>query len=257
MKKGGPAAAATPPPAPTAAAAAAAAASAAREAAAAERAAALARVEHADLVSYGLIPEFVGRFPVLCALGELSASDLARVLTEPKSALARQYEVLLAAAGARLAITPCAVGAIASAARDKGTGARGLRSIMERALQDAMFHAPDVSRGRGLDGSRGARGAGGAGAGAGGAGVGAGAGAAPPSPPSSSPPPPPPPFFCGVLLDGEAITTGKGARVFEDEAAFAAALAASDGGAGGAGARVMGGGAGGEGGEEEPDAAQG
>ena len=118
----------------------------ARNAAAAERAKALAGVEHGDLVSYGLIPEFVGRFPVVCALRDLSVSDLASVLTGPKSSLSKQYSVLLAASGAELRITEGAVEAVAARAAAAGTGARGLRSVMERLLQKAMFDAPDASR---------------------------------------------------------------------------------------------------------------
>ena len=118
----------------------------ARNAAAAERARALAGVEHGDLVSYGLIPEFVGRFPVVCALRDLSTADLARVLTSPKSSLSKQYGVLLAASGAELRITKGAVEAVAARAAAAGTGARGLRSVMERLLQKAMFQAPDATR---------------------------------------------------------------------------------------------------------------
>jgi len=122
------------------------------DAAAAERAAALAGVEHSDLVSYGLIPEFVGRFPVVAALRELGAADLAHVLTVPQSCLKAQYTVLLAAAGARLALAPSAVAAIAAQAADRGTGARGLRATMERVLRDAMFAAPDAVKGGGFAG---------------------------------------------------------------------------------------------------------
>ena len=118
----------------------------ARNAAAAERARALAGVEHGDLVSYGLIPEFVGRFPVISALRDLSAADLARVLTAPTSSLSKQYGVLLAASGAELRVTKGAVDAVAARAAAAGTGARGLRSVMERLLQKAMFEAPDATR---------------------------------------------------------------------------------------------------------------
>ena len=125
---------------------------AADAAARSERAAALAAVEHADLVAYGLIPEFVGRFPVVAALQELTAADLERVLTEPSSCLAAQYSVLLAAGGARLALSRSAVAAVATDAAARGTGARGLRASLERVLQPAMFDAPDVSRAGGFAG---------------------------------------------------------------------------------------------------------
>jgi ATP-dependent Clp protease ATP-binding subunit ClpX len=134
------------PPVPTPSSIAARASEKARTLAAAERARALAGVEHGDLVSYGLIPEFVGRFPVVCALRDLSAADLAQVLTAPKSSLSKQYSVLLAASGAELRVTPGAVAAVAARAAASGTGARGLRSVMERLLQRAMFEAPDATR---------------------------------------------------------------------------------------------------------------
>ena len=125
---------------------------AADAAARSERAAAVAAVEHADLVAYGLIPEFVGRFPVVAALQELTAGDLERVLTEPSSCLAAQYSVLLAAGGARLALSRSAVAAVATDAAARGTGARGLRASLERVLQPAMFDAPDVARTGGFAG---------------------------------------------------------------------------------------------------------
>jgi ATP-dependent Clp protease ATP-binding subunit ClpX len=95
-----------------------------------------------DLVSYGLIPEFVGRMPVQVALHSLSAADLVRVLTEPRHALVKQYSALLGLSGVTLTATPEALSAIAQEAVRRGTGARGLRSIMERLLLHAMFEAP-------------------------------------------------------------------------------------------------------------------
>eukprot|EP00887_Chlorella_sp_A99_P003992 scaffold11.g3992.t1 len=91
--------------------------------------AALKSVEQADLVAYGLIPEFIGRLPI--------------VLTEPKHALLKQYASVFAKNRVRLHVTPGGVRAVAREARVKGVGARGLRSIMERILLDAMFHASD------------------------------------------------------------------------------------------------------------------
>uniref|UniRef100_A0A1D2A156 ATP-dependent Clp protease ATP-binding subunit ClpX n=1 Tax=Auxenochlorella protothecoides TaxID=3075 RepID=A0A1D2A156_AUXPR len=106
-------------------------------------AAALAAVEQRDLIHYGLIPEFVGRFPVVSALQALTEAELARVLTEPRSALVRQYDRMLAASGAGFAVTPAGIAALAREAAGRGVGARGLRSIMERLLLEAMFDAPE------------------------------------------------------------------------------------------------------------------
>jgi ATP-dependent Clp protease ATP-binding subunit ClpX len=103
----------------------------------------LAHVEAADLVRYGLIPEFVGRFPVLCVLRALTAADMARILTEPRNALVKQYGELFALHGAALRLSPCALGAIAEEAVRRATGARGLRGILERLLTDAMYDVPD------------------------------------------------------------------------------------------------------------------
>ncbi|KAL0054301.1 hypothetical protein WJX82_006797 [Trebouxia sp. C0006] len=103
----------------------------------------LQQVEQTDLMSYGLIPEFVGRFPIITALHELSTDQLCEVLVTPKNALSRQYSKQFEMSQARLSITQKALQAIAVIAKDKGTGARGLRSIMERLLVDAMFDAPE------------------------------------------------------------------------------------------------------------------
>ena len=112
--------------------------------AAAESEVALSRLESADLVRYGLIPEFVGRFPVTCALQALTADDMVRILTEPRNALAKQYATLFALNGAQLRLLPCALRAIALEAVRRGTGARGLRAILERLLTDAMYEVPDA-----------------------------------------------------------------------------------------------------------------
>lgn len=105
----------------------------------------LQRVEHQDLVNYGLIPEFVGRLPVICSLQELSEDELVRVLTEPRNALCRQYKALLAMSGADFLCSPGALRSIACQAQAKGTGTRALRSILEGLLLDTMFHVPDMA----------------------------------------------------------------------------------------------------------------
>jgi len=113
--------------------------------AAANAGALLSRLEAQDLVRYGLIPEFVGRFPVTCVLHALSAEDMVRVLREPKNALSKQYSTTFGMHDTRLLLQPCGVQAIAAEAVRRGTGARGLRAIMERLLTDAMFEVPDAS----------------------------------------------------------------------------------------------------------------
>lgn len=95
-----------------------------------------------DLVNYGLIPEFVGRLPILTALNKLSQSELVKVLTEPKDALVKQYQKLIAMDGAKLEFRKSALNAIASLAISRNTGARGLRSIMEDTMRDIMFELP-------------------------------------------------------------------------------------------------------------------
>ena len=96
-----------------------------------------------DLHKYGMIPEFVGRIPVITSLKELSKEDLVRVLTEPKNALVKQYKAMFAYENAELIFEDEALEAMASQAIDHQTGARGLRSICERALQDVMYELPD------------------------------------------------------------------------------------------------------------------
>jgi ATP-dependent Clp protease ATP-binding subunit ClpX len=102
-------------------------------------------VEPEDLIKYGLIPEFVGRLPVVATLDELDEAALMQILTEPKNALVKQYEKLLGMEGAQLEIRPQALHAIAKKAIKRKTGARGLRSIMENALLDVMFDLPSQS----------------------------------------------------------------------------------------------------------------
>jgi ATP-dependent Clp protease ATP-binding subunit ClpX len=116
---------------------------AADAAAAAAAAGALRRVEQADLVTFGLIPEFVGRFPVVCALEALTEGELTAVLREPRSALLKQYAVSFERSGARFAATDAGARAVARAAAARGVGARGLRSLLEALLLDAMYRAPE------------------------------------------------------------------------------------------------------------------
>jgi ATP-dependent Clp protease ATP-binding subunit ClpX len=102
-------------------------------------------VEPEDLIKFGLIPELVGRMPVVATLGELSEETLVQILTEPKNALVKQYSKLLSMEGVELDIRPGALKAIAKKALARKTGARGLRSILELALIDTMFDLPNVS----------------------------------------------------------------------------------------------------------------
>src|SRR3954463_9230194 len=102
-------------------------------------------VEPEDLIKFGLIPELVGRMPVVATLAELSEEALVQILTEPKNALAKQYAKLLAMEGVALEIRPNALRAIARKALARKTGARGLRSILEQSLIDTMFELPNTS----------------------------------------------------------------------------------------------------------------
>lgn len=96
-----------------------------------------------DLHKYGMIPEFVGRIPVVTSLKELSEEDLVRVLTEPKNALVKQYKAMFTFENSELIFEDDALRAMAQQAIEHQTGARGLRSICERALQDVMFDLPE------------------------------------------------------------------------------------------------------------------
>jgi ATP-dependent Clp protease ATP-binding subunit ClpX len=95
-----------------------------------------------DLIKYGLIPEFVGRIPVVATLDELSESALMRILTEPKNALVKQYQKLLSFDNVKLRFTDKANAAIAKEAINRKTGARGLRAILEEAMLDIMYEIP-------------------------------------------------------------------------------------------------------------------
>jgi ATP-dependent Clp protease ATP-binding subunit ClpX len=101
--------------------------------------------EPEDLIKFGLIPELVGRLPVVATLGELTESAMIQILTEPRNALAKQYQKLFAMDGVELEIRPSALAAIARKALKRKTGARGLRSIMENALIDTMFDLPTMA----------------------------------------------------------------------------------------------------------------
>ena len=102
----------------------------------------LHEVESQDLIKFGLIPELIGRLPVVATLSELDEAALIEILVEPKNALIKQYSKLLEMEGAELDIRPSALTAIAKKAIARKTGARGLRSILEHALLDIMFDLP-------------------------------------------------------------------------------------------------------------------
>ncbi len=102
----------------------------------------LADVEPEDLLKYGLIPEFVGRLPVVATLTDLDEKALIEILSIPKNALIKQYEKLLEMEGVKLTFTQDSLAAVAKKAIKRKTGARGLRSIMENILLDPMFHLP-------------------------------------------------------------------------------------------------------------------
>ncbi|WP_417630298.1 ATP-dependent Clp protease ATP-binding subunit ClpX [Enterococcus faecalis] len=95
-----------------------------------------------DLLKFGLIPEFIGRLPVMVALDKLTNDDLVRILTEPKNALVKQYQKLLSLDDTKLEFEPEALKAIATKAIERNTGARGLRSIIEEIMMDVMFDVP-------------------------------------------------------------------------------------------------------------------
>ncbi|MBO4360259.1 MAG: ATP-dependent Clp protease ATP-binding subunit ClpX [Eubacteriaceae bacterium] len=97
-----------------------------------------------DMVRYGLIPELVGRLPVIAALSGLDEETLVRIMTEPKNSVIRQYTELLSMDGIKLSFEDEAVRRIASTAIELGTGARGIKSIIEKVMQDIMFEAPDM-----------------------------------------------------------------------------------------------------------------
>ena len=103
----------------------------------------LAAVEPEDLLSFGMIPEFIGRLPVLASLEQLNEEQLVRILTEPRNALVKQFTKLLAMDDISLTVTKDGLAALAAAAVKKGTGARALRSLLEKIMLDVMYEAPD------------------------------------------------------------------------------------------------------------------
>jgi len=104
----------------------------------------LRNLEPEDLLKYGLIPEFVGRLPVIATLEDLDEPALVSILTEPKNALVKQYQRLFDMEGVKLEFSPDSLNAIAKKAIERKTGARGLRSIMENMLLDTMYELPDL-----------------------------------------------------------------------------------------------------------------
>ncbi len=105
----------------------------------------LAELEPEDLLQFGLIPEFVGRLPVVATLGELDLDDLVEILTQPKNALIKQYKKLFHLEGVTLTFTDDALRAVAEKSHKRKTGARGLRAILEEVLLDVMFDIPSES----------------------------------------------------------------------------------------------------------------
>ncbi|CAN1547480.1 ClpX ATP-dependent protease Clp, ATPase subunit [Burkholderiaceae bacterium] len=104
----------------------------------------LKEVEPEDLIKFGLIPELIGRLPVLATLTQLDEAALVQILTEPKNALVKQYQALLSMEGSELEVRPAALAAIAKKAIARKTGARGLRSILEGSLMDVMYDLPSL-----------------------------------------------------------------------------------------------------------------
>jgi ATP-dependent Clp protease ATP-binding subunit ClpX len=99
-------------------------------------------VEPEDLIRYGMIPEFVGRLPVVCSLTDLTEDDLVRILVEPKNCMVRQYQKLLGMEGVALSFTDTALRELARLALARKTGARGLRAILEHLMMEVMYEAP-------------------------------------------------------------------------------------------------------------------
>jgi ATP-dependent Clp protease ATP-binding subunit ClpX len=102
----------------------------------------LSKVEPDDLMQYGLIPEFVGRLPVICSLHELSEDSLVDILTKPRNAICKQYEKFFEMEGVKLSFQEEALREVAKRANARGTGARGLRAVLESSMLDIMYHLP-------------------------------------------------------------------------------------------------------------------
>jgi ATP-dependent Clp protease ATP-binding subunit ClpX len=101
-----------------------------------------------DIIEYGMIPELVGRLPVISALAPLEESDLVRILMEPKNSLVKQYQKFFQMENAELEFTPEALQEIAKIAKAKETGARGLRSVVEESMFEVMYELPDQAAGK-------------------------------------------------------------------------------------------------------------
>jgi ATP-dependent Clp protease ATP-binding subunit ClpX len=104
----------------------------------------LAEVEPEDLIKFGLIPEFVGRLPVVATLEELDEAALVKILTEPKNAITKQFKKLFEMEGVELEFRSDALNAVAAKALKRKTGARGLRTIIESVLLDTMYELPSL-----------------------------------------------------------------------------------------------------------------
>lgn len=104
----------------------------------------LDKIHPQDLVKFGLIPEFVGRIPIITHVDDLDEADLVRILTEPRNALIRQYEKMFELENVHLRFTPNALKSIAAQAIERKTGARGLRNVLERTMLDIMFNLPGM-----------------------------------------------------------------------------------------------------------------
>jgi ATP-dependent Clp protease ATP-binding subunit ClpX len=104
----------------------------------------LALIQPEDLLKYGLIPEFVGRLPVVATLHDLDEPALVRILREPKNAIIKQYQKYFELEKVRLKFTDDAVAAIAREAMKRGTGARGLRAVLEEVMLDVMYELPSL-----------------------------------------------------------------------------------------------------------------
>jgi ATP-dependent Clp protease ATP-binding subunit ClpX len=102
-------------------------------------------VQPEDLIKFGLIPEFLGRLPVVATLDELNENALIRILKEPKNALLKQFQMLFEMEGVNLRLTDSALAAIAREAMKRKSGARGLRAIMETCMLDIMYQLPSIA----------------------------------------------------------------------------------------------------------------
>ncbi|MEE8219500.1 MAG: ATP-dependent Clp protease ATP-binding subunit ClpX, partial [bacterium] len=105
----------------------------------------MTEVQPTDLIRYGLIPEFVGRLPVVAVLAELDEADLERILLEPKNSLIKQYQKFFEFENVRLSFTDSAITATAREAQERKTGARGLRAILEEVMLDIMYDLPSLT----------------------------------------------------------------------------------------------------------------